>query len=359
MLCKAINTLTNKLSPHIALSKSRLETLCCMVIGMASARTVNLTHLASEMPGEAQINSNYRRLQRFFQHVNLGGDWSARLVVDLLGLTGPWYLCLDRTNWKIGRKEVNILMLAIATKRFRVPLIWTVLDKAGNSNMDERIVLMKRYLALFDVSTIKLLLCDREFVGLKWMNFLNKNNVPFAIRMKENQKIVTEDGACVTLKSFLGECRREHQFQASLPGRNGEAALKLNFAAQRIKGGELLIVASNVSAGDALKEYRKRWSIECLFGDAKTRGFNLEDTRLLIPEKLSLLLALVALAIAWASKTAAITLGDKEIKVKKHGYRAKSWFRVGFDELRKMLRNEPLQAIAPWLEMMAARERVV
>ncbi|MEO1610518.1 MAG: transposase, partial [Pseudomonadota bacterium] len=155
------------------------------------------------------------------------------------------------------------------------------------------------------------------------------------------------------------ECRREHQFQASLPGRNGEAALKLNFAAQRIKGGELLIVASNVSAGDALKEYRKRWSIECLFGDAKTRGFNLEDTRLLIPEKLSLLLALVALAIAWASKTAAITLGDKEIKVKKHGYRAKSWFRVGFDELRKMLRNEPLQAIAPWLEMMAARERVV
>lgn len=28
----------------------------------------------------------------------------------------------------------------------------------------------------------------------------------------------------------------------------------------------------------ALNDYRKRWAIECLFGDAKTRGLNLEDT---------------------------------------------------------------------------------
>lgn len=202
MLRKAINTLTNKLSSHIALSKSRLETLCCMVIGMASARTVNLTHLASEMPGEAQINSNYRRLQRFFQHVNLGGDWSARLVVDLLGLTGPWYLCLDRTNWKIGRRDVNFLVLAIATQRFRVPLMWTVLDKAGNSNTDERIALMKRFLAVLDVKKIKFLLADREFIGFKWMSFLVENNIPFAIRVKENQIVVTEEGRAVLLKSL-------------------------------------------------------------------------------------------------------------------------------------------------------------
>jgi len=86
----------------------------------------------------------YRRLQRFFQHVSLPQDWSAHLVVRLLGLTGPWHLCLDRTNWKIGSRNVNILMLAIVTRRFRVPLMWTVLDKAGNSNAEERIALMRR-----------------------------------------------------------------------------------------------------------------------------------------------------------------------------------------------------------------------
>ncbi len=41
MIRKAINTLSAKLSDGLSLSNSRLETLCLVVIGMASARTVN------------------------------------------------------------------------------------------------------------------------------------------------------------------------------------------------------------------------------------------------------------------------------------------------------------------------------
>ena len=124
-------------------SEARNRTWVC------SAVTVNLSHLASERQTTTKIASTYRRLQRFFQHVDLGSDWSARLVVALLGLAAPWHLCLDRTNWKVGRKEVNILMLAIVTRRHRVPLMWTVLDRAGTSDTDQRIALMRRYLALF------------------------------------------------------------------------------------------------------------------------------------------------------------------------------------------------------------------
>ena len=65
-------------------------------------------------------------------------------------------------------------MLAVATRRFRVPLMWTVLDKAGNSNTQERVALMQRYLALFVADSVRLLLADREFIGLKWLNFLNR-----------------------------------------------------------------------------------------------------------------------------------------------------------------------------------------
>jgi len=104
----------------------------------------------------------------------------------------------------------------------------------------------------------------------------------------------------MALKSLLRKGRGKRQFQALLPGKNGQGKIVLNFSARRIKDGELLIVASNVSAHNALNIYRKRWAIECLFGDVKTRGLNLEDTRLLIAKKLSLLFALVALAIAWA-----------------------------------------------------------
>lgn len=127
MLHRTITTLAGILRPDLALSKSRVETLCLIVIGMVSARTVNLSHLACERPATAQPASTYRRLQRFFQHVRLGQDWALPLLVRLLGESRSWHLALDRTQWQIGRTEVNYLVLAVVTRRFRVPLIWSLI----------------------------------------------------------------------------------------------------------------------------------------------------------------------------------------------------------------------------------------
>ena len=64
---QAVTALTRTLRGHVGLGKSRLETLCMLVVGMIGARTVNLGHVASERPGAALTASTYRRLQRFFQ----------------------------------------------------------------------------------------------------------------------------------------------------------------------------------------------------------------------------------------------------------------------------------------------------
>lgn len=55
-------------------------------------------------------------------------------------------LVLDCTNWKIGSTDVNILMLAIVTRRFRVPLLWSLIDHQGSSDADQCIALMRRCL---------------------------------------------------------------------------------------------------------------------------------------------------------------------------------------------------------------------
>jgi hypothetical protein len=344
---RAITALEQTLRPHVGLSKSRLETLCLMIVGMISSRTVNLSHLASERPGAALIASTYRRLQRFFQHVRLPADWAAPLVIRLLGLKGPWQLALDRTQWKVGAKDVNILMLAVITPRFRVPLMWSLIAGAGCSDSDMRIALMRRYLALFGAASVELLLADREFVGLRWLRFLCENNVTFGVRLKGQLIVTTEDGRTLALRSLLRTCRRKRVFRADL-SRDPARPLVLNFAAKRLEDGELLIVVSNASARAALDAYKGRWAIECLFGDTKTRGLNLEDTRLTDPRKLDLLLAMVALAVAWAGRTASLLLGRRVPKRKPHGYFAKSWFRTGFDQIRRLLRTDPLAAILPW-----------
>jgi hypothetical protein len=357
MLDRTIATLAGILRPELALSKSRVETLCMIVIGMVSARTVNLSHLACEGPGAAQPASTDRRLQRF-QHVRLEQDWALPLRVRLLGSSGSWHLALDRTQWQVGRPEVNSLVLAVVTRRFRVPLIWNLIEGRGCSETNARIALIKRYLDHFPATTIRMLLADREFTGTAWLKFLNDNNIPFAVRLKESLRVTTEDGHDLTLRARLYRARRSRTFRARIGASENVAASDaplLDFAAKRL-GDEWLIIATNVAPRAALEAYRKRWAIECLFGDTKTRGLNLEDTRLREPRKLSLLMALVALAIAWAGRTAADRLGRRNPPRKAHGYYAKSWFRIGFDHIRHRLRTDPLDAIAPWFRVATRPE---
>ena len=125
-----------------------METLVVIIVGLVSARTVNLSHIACQFPSGAKHASSYRRLQRFFQYVRLDNDWVGLMIVRLLHQRGPWLLALDRTNWKVGSRDINTLMLALVTQQFRVPLMWVMLDKPGNSNTDEPVALMQCYLAL-------------------------------------------------------------------------------------------------------------------------------------------------------------------------------------------------------------------
>lgn len=68
---KAVAALSRMLRGHVGLSKSRLETLCMLVVGMIGARTVNLCHVATEAGRGVLIASTYRRLQRFFRATSL------------------------------------------------------------------------------------------------------------------------------------------------------------------------------------------------------------------------------------------------------------------------------------------------
>ena len=340
--------LMTTLSPHFDLSKTRLETLTIMLIGLANGRTVNLAHLASQFPGTALHASNYRRLQRFFQHVRLDGDVVARLSVRLLDLKGPKRLALDRTNWKLGKTNINFLVLAIVTRRFKVPLMWSLLGDSGNSSTWERKKLIRRYLRVFGVSSIEALLADREFIGAEWLGFLAENNVPFVVRLRENMYIHTEDGDRVQLRSLL--CKRSKgQWKGWLAGMAHTPKTLFRFQGKRIKGGELLWVATNIDAPkNPLTLYRKRWGIECLFADAKTRGFNIEDTHITDPGKRATLLAIVALAMTWAYRCASQAMGRQGIGKKAHQRRAKSWFRIGFDGLRRWILYEPEKALEAW-----------
>lgn len=335
--------LAQTLSRQFELSNQRLATLGALISGCIASRTVNLSHVAGLIPGQAQIASRYRRLQRFFQHVRLDDGDVARTLVSMLGLQPPFTLCLDRTNWQAGKTDINILVLAIAGQRVRIPLLWTMLDGRGCSDTDERIALISRFCELFGKDAVAMLVADREFVGAQWFDFLVETDVPFVIRVRHNQTVVFADGRRTDVATLFSRRlwrNRETCSGLRFEGMNPQSAGHLALAAKTIKNGERLVLLTNRDPRQAAGVYRRRWQIECLFAETKTRGLNLEDTHMTEPSKLSLLMAVISLAIACAQLAARKVQGRIGIKRASHGYRRKSTFRTGFDALRAWIQAQ-------------------
>jgi hypothetical protein len=96
---------------------------------------------------------------------------------------------MDRTNWKFGKTEMNVLVLSVTVNRVCVPLFWTLLGKAGNSNTAERIDLMQRFIATFSDQNVASFAGDREFIGNRWIAWLQQHDIPHVLRLREGIKV--------------------------------------------------------------------------------------------------------------------------------------------------------------------------
>lgn len=344
------NALSETLTKHAPLSRTRHETLAWLVLLIMRFGAASLWRLAAHVRTEAKLSSVRRRVYRFFQHARLDAGLAARIVVELLGLAGkPWVLAIDRTNWKLGKTEIDILMISVEWRGIGVPLIFTVLPKAGNSSTAERIDLLERLERVFPDMKIAALTGDREFIGNAWMAHLAKEKIPFIPRLKENQLVARDGfatwpieriaqgltrGQSMTLK---GLCRLGSDGQAS-------SACHVRIVIMRLKTGELLALATNSRPKPALARYRARWKIETLFGNLKTRGFNLEATHIADPGKLETLIVIMTIAATLAAKTGACAHRICPIPDKAHGRKAVSLFAHGLAILRRLFaRNIPEQ----------------
>jgi hypothetical protein len=332
-----LRPLERKLAENVDWNKARINFLAKFLIALTQVRTVNLVEIASVFAGRAKEASSYKRIQRFLRFFEITYAVIAVLVVSLVGVSGPWVLTLDRTNWQLGQTPLNILVLGLVYKGAAIPILWTVLEKKGNSNTEERKAILAQFIKIFGAASILYLTADREFIGKSWFKWLISQGVDFRIRVKENTQMPNRRGELVEARSLF---RGLAQNKAVVFDKGRKIwGMELYVSGMRLGSGEyLIVVAANYSA-TAIEDYAKRWEIETLFGCLKSRGFRLEETHVSDPRRLEKLIALLALAFCWAIVIGEWLSKQKEIKTKKHGRKAKSIFRYGFDHLRRILCN--------------------
>ncbi len=329
-----INELSKTLQQYFKIHKFRSDCLAQIVQAMLLVKTVNFTQIAASFVTDALIDSCYKRIQRFFRFFTFDAKSITEMVMTLFQLRGKkWVLILDRTNWKFGKLDINILMLAVAYKGIAIPLMWSCLPKRGNSNAQERISLIQKSLLLIGAEHIECLTADREFVGKEWIEWLEKHNISYLLRIRNNSLL---EGKIRVDKFFknLSKKRKVKNGKVSLWGKSLYVHTRWSYTKD-----ELVTLISNQKWPDPFKIYRMRWEIETLFGCLKTRGFCFESTHLQDLKRIDKLICVLVIAFCWSHKMGEEKDRKIPIKKKSHGRKAKSLFRYGFDELRTVIRN--------------------
>jgi Transposase DDE domain len=330
--------LRKALQPHLRWNKARVSFLAMFLLALLKVKTVNLSELSLGFGGLALPESNYKRLQRFFRGFDLDYAVIAKAVVAWMNIPQPWVLSIDRTAWEFGSHIYNILTLGVVHEGVAFPLLWWMLDKKGNSNSDERMRFIEELLKLFPDAHIKCLCADREFIGQAWLRYLLlEPSMPFRLRIRATDKIERHGGLLASKAIFahlqVGQSQK-------LRGSCRVWGYPVAVEALRLEDGSLLVVIGSPDAPQSLvADYAARWGIETLFGIFKTRGFCLESTHFTDPKRLRKLFALLTLALCWSMHTGILLNRFQPIRLKKHGRRAKSLFRLGFDYIRQIVLN--------------------
>lgn len=327
-----INELVSIFSHKTEWNLARVRFLAAFICSLCKLQTVCYVKLAQDLSSKAKFESNLRRIQRFFAEFIVDTDLIAKIVFAMLPTQPPYRLSLDRTNWKFGSTDINILMISVCYHGVGIPLLWTMLNKRGNSNAKERKDLIERYIVLFGTNSIESIGADREFIGDDWIRGLINKGIRFFIRIKENMWVnVPGKGNKKAFWLFNSlplhkgkQCRNIVSIGDNYVYLSG---LKTLGKTNKI---EFVIIATYDYTHGALSIYKDRWQIETMFKALKSSGFNFEVTHLTDTERISKLLSLMCIAFIWAYRVGIYRDNHlMPIKIKKHGRRAYSFFKYG------------------------------
>lgn len=321
-------------------NKARLDCFAQMLIALFITRTVNLSEMAIAMIAGTEVASRYKRLQRFFGQFRLDYDVIAQFIFNLFFSGKKIYLAIDRTNWFWGKAKINILTLAVAYEGVAIPLFWCLLNKAGNATAVEHRAMITRFIRIFGSDCIVGVLADREFASGTFFNYLNKNRLPFYIRIKEGGLVKIKGKKLLKAQTLFAHLNAKEK--SEFPMTVWIYGQKVYLAGSRSERGELMIVATNQMPKNAISLYLRRWEIECLFACLKGRGFRFEETHLVNRARIKKMMALLAIGFCWAHKTGEWRATIKPIRLTQHRNSIRpqsSYLRYGLDFIREIIVN--------------------
>jgi hypothetical protein len=288
---------------------TRIRNLVGLMLGMLESKSVALSKIAVQIPGQAQTLSIDRRLRRFLDNEAVDAEkWYQPVALDWLAMqgasTGMIRLIIDST--KIGH-GYQLLMMALAFRRRAIPIAWLWLKHKkgkGRAKLTEPLELLEKIHDLIPNHLPVLLLGDAEFGLAAILRQLEEWGWQYVLRQRGYSNVQEqEQGPCYNLREVLTKAG-QWRWLPNVQLTKDDPARSNLLAYWQPGEEEPWLLATNLDDPHrALRLYRRRVWIEERFGDWKGHRVDVEQTRLRSAERLSRLILAVALLFTWLVAT--------------------------------------------------------
>ena len=320
--------------------QGHIVTLAMMITGIVIGKKAQLSVMSSEVPYPIKDASIEKRMHRFVKNARIKVSiyympFAAAIVASLAHL--PLVLAMDGSQ--VGRGCMT-LMVGVIYKQRALPLAWIVYKgKKGHTTAARHIEVLELVRPLIPKGTEVILLGDGEYDNVEMLAWLGDNTDWHFVVRTARSSIIQFGGREFPIEcipAVLDHCRYlpdAHFTQA------GFGPLTAMIWWERGHEEPIYLISSLSDAELACQYYKKRYRLETLFSDQKSRGFHIHKSHLSDPQRLSRLLLAACLTFIWTIYLGldVINQGLRGLIDRTHR-RDKSLFRLGLDWLKYQLK---------------------
>lgn len=285
---------------------TRVRVLALLSLGLLWAGGIPLGRVAAHLPLPVQDLSTERRFRRWLanRHVPVVPTWQAVLGA-LLARHGQRELLLvfDPTPY---RDQATVLLLGLVVHKRVLPVAWHVVPGQtawSHGTWPYLARLCRRVAAVLPADTQVTLLLDRGLVGAEVVDLCRTLGWDYVMRLsvdaRQGVHVRLADGRVVPAWTLVAGPGARWHGPVDVFQRDGWRAAQLTIHWSRHYDQPWVLLSSRPAGLARVHEYRRRTQVEAFYQDCKSRGWNLEASKLGERNRLNRLLLALVLALWW------------------------------------------------------------
>jgi len=282
--------------------KTQRNKLSLLVATMLDVRSANLMDLAAGLPLAAdRTDMRYQWITRFLGNRLVSSDQImerfAREVFERARAEGqPLTLIMDQSKFS---ERHQVLMVALRHGERALPVAWRVETTQGAIGFDTQKALLEAVAPWIAAGTEVTLMGDRFYGTADLIGWCQDRGWGYRLRLKGNLAVF--DGDTRTTTQACAGSKRFYLKDVELTAKRARTHIGIIHDPGHAE--PWIVAMSDQPKYLSTLDYSRRWGIEPMFSDFKSRGFGVEDTQIRYPDRLDRLILVMALALYWAVST--------------------------------------------------------